>query len=155
MIFSMIYLYIGGIVNMKKLYELMNTQVADLNVLFVKLHHHHWFVKGMHFFNLHELFEELYNEVNELYDEFAERLIIIGGRPSSTLKDYLKLTRLTEASEVEPTEMIKAIIHDFKILNQGFKEIMAEAAKHDDEVTIDLCITSQASFDKHIWMFGE
>lgn len=42
--------------------EVLNKQVANWNVLYVKLHNYHWYVTGPHFFTLHEKFEEFYNE---------------------------------------------------------------------------------------------
>ena len=59
----------------------LNQQVANLSVLYVKLHNFHWFVKGQNFFQLHEKFEELYDEVTEIYDEVAERILMIGEKP--------------------------------------------------------------------------
>ncbi|HVH95332.1 MAG TPA: ferritin-like domain-containing protein, partial [Bacillus sp. (in: firmicutes)] len=48
----------------QELIHAVNKQVANWTVLYVKLHHYHWFVKGHHFFTLHEKFEELYDEAN-------------------------------------------------------------------------------------------
>ena len=36
---------------------LLNKQLANWNVLYTKLHKYHWYVKGPHFFTLHEKFE--------------------------------------------------------------------------------------------------
>ena len=59
----------------KQLVAAMNKAVANYNVLYMKLHHFHWFVKGPEFFTLHEKFEELYDEVTGYTDEIAERLL--------------------------------------------------------------------------------
>ena len=32
--------------------ETLNTQVANFSVLYMKLHHYHWYVKGESFFTL-------------------------------------------------------------------------------------------------------
>lgn len=45
--------------------QVLNEQVANLNVLYVKIHNYHWYVKGENFFTLHVKFEELYNDVTE------------------------------------------------------------------------------------------
>lgn len=138
---------------MEKLYHALNKQVANLSVFFTKLHHFHWYVTGPNFYALHAKFEEFYDEVNELYDAFAERLLMIGGNPVSNLKGYLAITSLKEASGLEkPADMVQHILDDFKLLVTEFKEALVLAQAEADEATADMLITSIASFEKHIWM---
>lgn len=140
---------------MSKLHTGLNKQVANLSVFFVKLHHHHWYVPGAQFYQLHEKFEEFYDEINELYDAVAERLLMIGGKPLSTLKEYLAHTSLKEAKGGESAEeMVKLILDDFKVLQREFYELIKLAQEEGDEITVDLLIGAVASFDKHIWMLG-
>ncbi|MCF7930259.1 MAG: DNA starvation/stationary phase protection protein [Acholeplasmataceae bacterium] len=140
---------------MEKLYQALNKQVANLSVLFTKLHHFHWYVSGPNFYPLHAKFEEFYDEVNELYDAFAERLLMIGGQPVSNLKGYLAITSLKEASGTEkPEEMIGHILDDFKLLATELKEVLFLAQEKNDETTADMLITTLASFEKHIWMLS-
>lgn len=138
---------------MEKLYQALNKQVANFSVLFTKLHHFHWYVTGPNFYPLHAKFEEFYDEVNELYDAYAERLLMIGGNPVSNLKGYLALTSLKEASGTEKAEdMIKHVLDDFKLLTVELKEVLKLAQDLGDEVTADLVIGTLSSFEKHIWM---
>ena len=67
----------------------LNEFLADLNVFYRKLQNYHWNAQGKDFFRTHEKLEELYNEVNESIDEIAEHILILGGQPLGTLKDYL------------------------------------------------------------------
>ncbi len=138
---------------MSKLEKGLNKQVANLSVFFVKLHHHHWFVKGSQFYNLHVKFEEFYDEINELYDEVAERMLMIGAKPASTLKEYLALTSLSEAKGGESSrEMVESILADFKVLRSEFNDLIPVAQEAGDEVSVDMLIGALTSFDKHIWM---
>jgi starvation-inducible DNA-binding protein len=140
---------------MEKLYHALNKQVANLSVLFTKLHHFHWYVTGPNFYALHAKFEEFYDEVNELYDAFAERLLMIGGQPTSNLKGYLAVTSLKEASGSEkPSEMVQHILDDFQMLVVEFKEALKFAQEKDDEGTADMLIGAIQSFEKHIWMLS-
>lgn len=140
---------------MEKLYTALNKQVANFSVLFTKLHHFHWYVTGPQFYQLHAKFEEFYDEANELYDAFAERLLMIGGYPVSNLKGYLAITSLKEASGTEkPEEMVKHILDDFKLIALELKETLKIAQDLDDEVTADLIISTLSSFEKHIWMLN-
>ncbi len=140
---------------MEKLYQALNKQVANLSVLFTKLHHFHWYVSGPNFYPYHAKLEEFYDEVNEVYDAVAERLLMIGGQPVSNMKGYLAITSLKEASgEEKPEDMLTHVLDDFKILVTEFKEALLLAQEHKDEATADLLIQTISSFEKHIWMIS-
>lgn len=139
---------------MEKLYQVLNKQVANFSVLFTKLHHHHWYVKGPEFFTLHEKFEELYDEINEFYDEFAERLLTIGGNPTSSLKGYLGLTSLKEVTskDLDSKAMVLDVLNDFTTIINELKEGVELAQDVNDEQTADLFISTTAALEKHAWM---
>lgn len=133
--------------------QVMNQQLANWNVLYTKLHRFHWYVKGPHFFTLHEKFEELYEEAAATIDELAERLLITGGKPVSTLKEYIQYATIEESTEnLTAEEMVQTIINDFSLivseLNSG-----KEAAEHEnDEVTSDMFTELIEKLSKHNWM---
>ncbi|NLC16956.1 MAG: DNA starvation/stationary phase protection protein [Clostridiales bacterium] len=131
----------------------LNKQVANFAVLYIKLHNYHWFVKGNLFYTLHEKFEELYDEVTGYFDEVAERLLMIGGRPAATMKEYLSLASIQEASGNESTEeMVQAIVKDFETVNAELAEGIKAAAEAADEATVDLFVTISKDLQKNIWM---
>lgn len=130
----------------------MNKLVADLNVLYMKIHHFHWFVKGPNFFTLHAKFEELYNEVTEHNDSIAERLLQLNEKPISTLKECLDLATVKEASKVgTDVEMVEELVNDLETIDKELTATMELAG--DDEGTADLLLGISESFQKHIWMF--
>lgn len=133
--------------------QVLNEQVANLNVLYVKLHNYHWFVKGENFFTLHEKFEELYNDVTEKMDAVAERLLTIKGSPSATLKEYLELATIQEASGKEDARtMVQQLIEDLATLSESFLEGIELADKEGDEPTADLLTGFKGDIEKHMWM---
>ena len=141
---------------MNKLEQLLNKEVANFAVLYTKLHNYHWYVKGPLFFQLHAKFEELYDEATEIYDELAERILMLGGKPVATLKQSLELASIAEASGLETKEeMIKVIINDFRQIDTELKEGVKLAEELEDDVTVDLLTTTRASLQKHVWMLSE
>ncbi|PYZ97883.1 DNA starvation/stationary phase protection protein [Alteribacter lacisalsi] len=134
--------------------EILNRHVSSLNVLFVKLHNYHWFVKGPDFFTLHEKFEELYNETADHIDELAERLLAVKGRPVGTMREYLELSSLQEASgEDKAEQMVQALSKDFDVLIEELKgDIETLEEEVGDEATADMLIEIRQSFEKHNWM---
>ena len=133
--------------------EILNRQVANCTVLYMKLHNYHWFVAGQQFFTLHDKFEELYNEISGHLDALAERLLMIGGRPVGDLKGSLELASIREASGNEsPDEMVRTIIQDFKTMIEELGQGMNAAEKQGDEATADLLLGMRSSLEKHSWM---
>lgn len=131
----------------------LNKQIANWGLLFIKLHNFHWYVKGNQFFTLHVKFEELYNEAALHIDELAERLLSIGGQPAATMKAYIELSSLKEAQGTETaTKMVEAVIEDFTILTQELKAGMQACEEVQDETTSDMLLAIQTSLEKHRWM---
>ena len=140
---------------MEKLIKALNKQVANLSVLFTKLHNYHWLYKGLGFFTFHSKLEELYDATNELYDDVAERILQIGGNPVSNMKQYLELAVIEEASGKEDAiTMIKHVLNDYKVLRDEFLETLKLAQDASDEVTADMLIGALTAFEKNIWMLG-
>lgn len=138
-----------------QLQEHLNKIVATQGVLFTKLHQHHWYVKGDNFFTLHEKFEELYDEVNVQFDEFAERLLTIGGNPYSTLKEFIANSSIKETpytKEVSAKDMVESVLADFETVVKELDKGIELSGEAGDAVTEDLCIAYKTSIEKHMWM---
>ncbi|WP_409271027.1 Dps family protein [Neobacillus sp. SCS-31] len=139
----------------KELTNIVNKQVANWSVLFIKLHNYHWYVTGPEFFTLHAKFEELYNEAAVHIDELAERLLALGEKPVATMKDCLELSSVNEAEGGESAkEMVRSIADDFTTLIGELKEGMDLASETGDETTGDMLLAIHASLEKHVWMLN-
>lgn len=139
----------------EKLYNSMNRQIANFSVLYEKLHHYHWFVKGPSFFTLHEKFQEDYEQTTEFVDELAERLIQIGGMPVSTLSEYLKISTIDENQKLASHAilMVEQLVSDYRQIVFELKSTISLAGEAKDSVTEDLCIGISAAFEKKIWFY--
>jgi starvation-inducible DNA-binding protein len=135
------------------LVDVINKEIANFTVLYTKLHNYHWFVNGPHFFELHVKLEELYNEAAANIDELAERLLAIGEKPVATIKEYMELTTLEEATGKETTEdMVQSVINDFEKISKELEEGIELAEKAEDQVTADMVTGMKKSLNKHAWM---
>jgi len=133
--------------------DMLNKQVANWSVLFVKLHNFHWFVKGPTFFTLHLKFEELYNEAALHIDELAERVLSIGGKPLATMKEYLAASSIREAeSGLSAEQMVSETAEDFRRLIGEVEKGMELAEAAGDEATSDMLLAIRSSLEKHVWM---
>lgn len=137
-----------------KLEQILNEFLVDLNIFYRKLQNYHWNAQGKDFFRTHEKLEALYNEVNESIDEIAEHILIIGGQPLGTLKDYLSIGTIQEAlnKKVKSDEIYGNLIKDYETLLNKAIEIKQEADKENDYATSALIDNYILNYGKHLWM---
>ncbi len=137
---------------MKHKHEL-NKLVANLTVLYTKLHSFHWYVSGRSFYTLHTVFENYYDYTTATLDEAAERLLAIGGCPVSTLKGALELATIKEATEQETTsEMVASVFYDFELLKKDLSTLMELSEEEGDQGTSDFALGVKTQLEKNIWM---
>lgn len=74
----------------------LNVLLADEFVLYVKTRNYHWNVEGPNFMELHKFYEGLYEELDDVIDEVAERVRSIDHYSEGRLKDFIKLSNLEE-----------------------------------------------------------
>ncbi|MCZ8516227.1 DNA starvation/stationary phase protection protein [Paenibacillus filicis] len=133
--------------------ELLNRQVANWAVLYIKLHQHHFYVKGPGFYDLHIKFEELYKEADLYFDELAERILTLDGEPLSTMKEYLEATSIQEMQPLASAEeMVKEVIRDFTTVIDEIGETMNAAESRGDDGTCDMLLKIRTALEKHVWM---
>lgn len=135
--------------------KILNKQVANCSILYMKLHNYHWFVKGESFFDLHVKFEELYNEMALHLDTIAERILAIGEKPTATLKEMLASSSIKEAAGDETAIlMVKQLIKDFETIAMELIEAIESAEEAKDQPTSDMLVGIRKSLEKHVWMFN-
>lgn len=133
--------------------DVLNKQLANWNILFVKLHNFHWYVKGEQFFTLHEKFEEYYNEAATYVDELAERILTLQANPLATMKEYLATATIQEATGKETSkDMVASIKADFETIIAELKSGMEIAQEAGDEASSDMLLGMKATLEKHAWM---
>ncbi|WP_314587039.1 Dps family protein [Paenibacillus terrigena] len=139
--------------NNNQVVEALNKQLANWNVLFVKLHNYHWYVKGDQFFTLHEKFEEYYNEAATYVDDIAERILTLQGAPIATMREYLETSSVKEATGKENAkEMVASIKTDFEVVIAESQHGMEVAQAAEDEATSDMLLGIKGTLEKHAWM---
>jgi len=133
----------------------LNELLANYQTHFHKLQNFHWNVKGRDFFELHEKFEELYREAFEDIDAIAERIRVFGKTPISTMKEYMGLSDIQEASpDLSGEFMVREIISDYNILISILVETTDQASQHGDVGTIDMINNFIKRMEKNHWMLS-
>ena len=134
--------------------SLLNKLLAAYHVHYQKLRNFHWNVVGPDFFDVHEKFEEQYNEVKLNIDDVAERIRIFDKRPISTLSEYLEISEIKEVKEeITSTQMVREILADFEILLSLMIDVVEAANSVGDLGTQDLINGFIKKMEKTHWMF--
>jgi starvation-inducible DNA-binding protein len=130
----------------------LNILLADYHVYYQKLRNFHWNVLGKNFFDLHNKFEEMYDDTKIKIDEVAERIITLKYHPISKLSDYIEVSRIKESSPLlTDVEMVETIIEDHKTLIEQLGKVSDRAEKAKDEGTIDLIGAYIRELEKSTW----
>lgn len=131
----------------------LNTLLADYHIYYQKLRNFHWNVIGKNFFDLHEKFEELYDDAKLKVDEIAERILTLRFQPTSNLTDYLKSSNLKESpADLSDTKMIEILLEDHGVILNQMRKVIDVAEKGGDEGTIDLIGAYIRELEKTSWM---
>lgn len=140
----------------QKLINFMNQLLSNCFVMNVKLHRYHWYVQGRHFFELHRLFQELYEMFENDIDRIAERILAIDGKPLAVMSKYLEETTLKEATaDDKENEMMGQLIKDFSQLVRELNETGIPLSEQNKDVaTADLFTNLIARLEKYNWMLS-
>lgn len=137
----------------KVLVSKLNVYLADLGVLYIKLHNLHWNVTGINFKAIHEYLEVLYDGVSASLDEVAEILKMNDEVPAASLKEYLEITSICEleSKELIGKDALKIVLDDFSKIKDLAVEIRTLADENDEYKIIDMIEDDLNNFSKSIW----
>jgi starvation-inducible DNA-binding protein len=131
----------------------LNQLLADYAIHYQKLRNFHWNVTGPDFFDLHDKFEELYNDAQEKIDDVAERIRVFDGKPFGTYNEFLTNGTLKEVNkEITALEMVSEILNDFQILIQDITQVVSVTKSTGDFGTEDLMLDFTKNLEKQHWM---
>lgn len=132
---------------------LLNEQLATNSDLQSQVKQAHWNVKGIHFYPLHLLFDDLAAHLAELTDEIAERVTAIGGYATGTVRMAAENSTLPEI----PTDIndgidyVKALVDRYSIYGSNLRAGIDAADAAGDMDTADLLTEASRIVDKDLW----
>jgi len=131
----------------------LNGILADSIVMYQKLHHYHWRVKGRGFYQLHGMFEGFYDEFAEVTDSVAERILMIGGAPLASLTQALELSAVKEDVTVpDGQRMVANLATDLESFRAKVRGVVEVADESGDRGTVNLLDPIADGLDKKLWM---
>lgn len=137
----------------EKAIPLLNQHLADTLDLYSQTKQAHWNVKGMHFLQLHELFDTLAEAIEEYIDLIAERATALGGTALGTVRMSAGASRLPEypLAAVDGRQHVEALTARFASLAKTSRAAIEAAAAFGDTDTSDLFTEVSRGLDKDLW----
>ena len=138
----------------KKIVETLNMRLSDEYVLYTKTRKYHWNVIGPRFHQLHELFKEQYEILDEMIDEIAERARQLGGKSLGTLDEFVRNSSINEEPGQNPDAqtMISNLLNDHETVIKTLRKNADEAEELEDMVTNDFFLEAAQKHEKMAWM---
>jgi starvation-inducible DNA-binding protein len=127
----------------KESVENLNQLLADTITLRNLYKKHHWQIAGPTFYQLHLLFDKHYDEQNELVDEIAERIQVLGGVSIAMAPDVAEMTlipRPPKGREEVPVQ-ISRLLHAHEIVLKEARTMARLAANSGDDGSNDLIVS--------------
>lgn len=133
--------------------ELLNQQLVDSLDLGMQVKHAHWNVKGPQFISLHELYDDIAEELEQFGDDLAERAVELGGIAGGTLQIVSERSRLaayplTAVSGQQHNQALAAVI---ATVCSTCRAAIAIASNAGDADTADLFTEVSRGMDKILW----
>jgi starvation-inducible DNA-binding protein len=127
----------------KESVENLNQLLADTITLRDLYKKHHWQIAGPTFYELHLLFDKHYTEQNELVDDIAERIQLLGGvsiAMSADVADMTLIPRPPKGREEVPVQ-ISRLLHAHEIVLKEARTMARLAANSGDDGSNDLIVS--------------
>ena len=134
--------------------QALQETLYDLYALKLAAHQEHWNVVGEEFYQLHELYEELYRSLDPFIDQLGARLRSLG-QPADA-----RPAEIAERTSVQPRDpapgdreaTVGALLDGFAAVQSSLHDRIE--AVSDDLVTQDLLIAIAFDVDMRVWMLS-
>jgi starvation-inducible DNA-binding protein len=118
----------------------------------LKAQNFHWNVEGADFYQLHKLFETIYDEVYGAVDDFAENIRKIKAYTPASLSRFSTLTEVSDEVEVlDPQAMVAELLADAEKMQEIMKIVFVEAEARGEHGLSNFLADRQDAFAKHAW----
>jgi starvation-inducible DNA-binding protein len=132
---------------------LLNQALADITDLYSQTKQAHWNVKGMEFYQLHELYDRLADMIFGYIDVIAERVTAIGAVAQGTTRMAAENSQLPEfaAGLGNGKEFTTMLAERYALVGESIRQSITKAMDAGDEDTGDLFIDVSRDLDKALW----
>ena len=137
---------------MDKFVNQLKIAFASQYAFAIKAQNFHWNVEGSDFYQLHNLFEDIYNETYGAVDAFAENIRKIKAYTPASLYRFSALSAIDDEVEVlDPSAMVAELLRDAEKMQEIMKVLFVEAEERGEHGLSNFLADRQDAFAKHAW----
>ena len=134
----------------------LQREQASALVLFLNYKKYHWLTFGPNFRDLHLLFEEHATQVLDTIDEFAERSLMIDGKPLADPSRYIPASLVSPSEgELNVRQMVEEAVAAHEELIHAMHDDAEVATRSGDIGTADLFTRLVQVHQKQRWFLKE
>jgi len=132
----------------------LNQTLASTLDLKTQVKQAHWNVKGMDFYQLYELFDDMASELEEYIDMVAERVTALGGVALGTARIAAKQSELPEypVNILDGKDHVVALADRYAAYGKTIREEIDITGDIGDADTADLYTEISRAIDKRLWL---
>lgn len=136
-----------------ELIGILGQQMADNSDLYSHAKQAHWNVKGIHFQQLHELFDKVAEAIEPYTDDLAERITTLGGVAMGTTRMTASNTTLPEypADISDGKAHLEALIERWAAYAASTRTASIRTGELGDPTTEDLLIEISRAVDLNLY----
>ena len=133
--------------------RILQARLSDSLDLEAQMKQAHWNVRGLNFYQLHQLFDEVHGVVEEFVDTLAERITALGGVADGRVKMTARATSLSEypADAVLGDAHLKALARALGEFGAATRRDIDAATAFGDADTADVFTQVSRTVDKQLW----
>lgn len=138
---------------MNELQQLSKIAFASEFSFYLKAHQFHWNVEGPDFFQLHELFGQIYEEVLGSIDDFAEKIRSLGTYMPGSYERFSMLSKIEDETEIlDAVNMLNQLNLDNEKMVIIFKKLFDVSEQNGEHGFSDFIAGRMDAHRKHGWM---
>ncbi len=130
----------------------LNTVLGQTFRLYVQTHGYHWNVEGPAFRQLHEVFEQQYQNLWEALDVIAERIRTQGAYAPGSVASLMALAGPEAEAPQSAEDMVTKLVTAHGALGDTLRDAIQIAAEAGDEVSAGLLTDRLEWHEKELWM---
>lgn len=137
---------------MTELIRALKAAFASEYAFYVKAQNFHWNVEGEYFQQYHELFGDIYSEVGDSIDDFAENIRKLGEKAPGSLLAFAR-DSVVAGQEGTPDcdAMLQELLQDSENMSLLFANVYEKAEAERRYGLANFLADRQDAHDKHSW----
>lgn len=138
---------------MDELRKALKIAFASEFAFYLKAQYFHWNVTGPDFKQYHDLFGDIYSEVYDSIDAFAENIRKTGGYTPGSFERFSMLSKIEDETNVpEALSMVNELLSDSDKMADLIGLVFQIANKYNEQGLCDFLAGRQDAHRKHSWM---